>query len=171
MTGEWVFLSVSDRLLVDRQFLKSYKHCVFQHSTNHLVEFKAFSQDHPIYINITSPSAVKTLCKIHQGNQSIMKLSKLFYGNKSYETIEFPLKLKDRHIYLNKEWNPRHGHGTTVYSNANCCPSNDMELEMHITPIAENLHAVQLSWTCPSEWKGIPDVYRIACVKIQPSGY
>ncbi len=66
------------------------------------------------------------------------------------ESIQFPIELKD----------------TLAYVRHNVPSSNDIELEMHTSRISKNLYAVDLSWTCPSEWNGFPEMYSIVCARI-----
>ncbi len=75
------------------------------------------------------------------------------------ESIQFPMELKDTLVYGRNYASS----GSIDYAPG---PMDDIELEMHTSRISKNLYAVDLSWTCPSEWNGFPDMYSIVCARI-----
>ncbi len=106
----------------------------------------AISLRNPIQTEIIDQTAAKTVCEIP--------------GYKTFQTVEFPLELKSKQTYIND---------TFEWLLAMSFPMNDIELDIRVLPLSKTLQAVHLSWSCPSDWFGIPDVYKIICAKMRPT--
>ncbi len=123
------------------KMIENYKMCLLNSSNSTQNLGQLSTHLKSVYLYNSSNVAIETRCQM--GNCS-----------QEFNNIIFPIELK-----------------STDYLEKNKPPSNDINLEMHISQLTWDLFAVHLSWTCPMEWNGFPDIYKIVCSRVPADDY